>query len=267
VTIVGDDTLPDMMLGRLAVNTAAEAAAFVDKIIAYEQSPLPGDWRTRVLAVADNADSGGAFHLFSDELLADHLPGPYRPDRVYIGITHPLYLTPPLIPEAREALLSAINDGRFLVNYVGHGASTQWAGEGVFKASDVAGLTNGARQPVILAMTCYDGYFHYPTVGNQSTAEVVTRAENKGAIASWSPTGLGVATGHDYLNRAFFDAVFYDMDGKVTLGQATTAGLLNLWSTGGNRDLIDTYTLFGDPATTLSVVPYRLRVYLPLVQR
>ena len=218
VTLVGDDTLPDMMLGRLAVNTPAEAAAFVDKIIAYEQSPVPGDWRTQVLAVADNEDSGGPFHLFSDALLQDLLPSAYTPDRVYLGVTHAT------TTEARTAILAAINSGRLLVNYIGHGASTQWAGEGLFKATDVAGLTNAGRLPVILAMTCYDGYFHYPTAASQSTAETVTRAANKGAIASWSPTGLGVSTGHDYLNRGFFQAVFYDSDGSVTLGQATTAG-------------------------------------------
>jgi hypothetical protein len=261
VTIAGNDTLPDMMLGRLAVNTPAEAAAFVDKIIAYEQNPLPGDWQTRVLAVADNEDSAGPFHLFSDALLRDVLPSPYVPDRVYLGVTHPT------ITEARTALLAAINSGRLLVNYIGHGAITQWAAEGLFKTSDVAALTNTGRLPVILAMTCYDGYFHHPTAANQSTAETVTRAQNKGAIASWSPTGLGVSTGHDYLNRGFFQTVFYDFDGSVTLGQATTAGLLNLWTTGLSRDLVDTFTLFGDPATQLAVVPYRIYTYLPVVWR
>ncbi|MFO7893881.1 MAG: C25 family cysteine peptidase, partial [Longimicrobiales bacterium] len=68
VTLVGDDVVPDMMLGRLAVNTAAEASAFVDKIVAYEQAP-PGDWQQQVLAVADNADGAGDFAAMSDALL------------------------------------------------------------------------------------------------------------------------------------------------------------------------------------------------------
>ena len=77
----------------------------------------------------------------------------------------------------------------------------------------------------------------------------MTRADGKGAVASWSPTGLGVSTGHEYLDRGFFQAVF--QDGVRTLGEATTAGKLKLWATGGNLDLLDTYLLFGDPATNM----------------
>jgi hypothetical protein len=82
---------------------------------------------------------------------------------------------------------------------------------------------------------------------------VITRADGVGAVASWSPTGLGVATGHDVLNRAFYEAVF--VDGVTTIGEATQAGKLALWSTGSNQDLLDTYLLFGDPATKLPISP------------
>jgi len=45
VAFVGEDTLPDMMLGRLAVNSPDEAAAFINKIIAYEDPSVEGDWK------------------------------------------------------------------------------------------------------------------------------------------------------------------------------------------------------------------------------
>lgn len=247
VTIVGEDTLPDMMLGRLAVNSITEADAFVQKIIRYEQNLVPGEWQENILTVADNADSGGNFALFSDELINCCLPEPYVATKVHYLVTH---LT---VSEARTAILTGINAGKLLVNYIGHGTYKQWANEGFFKASDVAGLTNGDKLPIFLAMTCYDGFYHYPlaqSLNYESTAEVVTRADGKGAIASWSATGLGIATGHDYLNRGFFNAIF---TGHLnTLGQAAATGILNLWSTGNNLDLIDTYLVFGDPATFIS---------------
>jgi hypothetical protein len=117
-------------------------------------------------------------------------------------------------------------------------------------------LQNGSRLPVVLALTCYDGYFHYPypyAQGTEATAEVITRVEGRGAIASWSPAGLGVATGHDVLAGGFLDAAF--QDGERTLGAATTAGKLNLWAAGTDLDLIDTYLLFGDPALELPLAP------------
>jgi len=246
VTLVGDDTLPDMMLGRLAVNSSAEATAFVNKILAYEQSP-GGDWQQQVLAVADNADSAGNFAAMSEALLNDYLPASYVATKVYYGVTH---LT---IAGARAAIQASINAGALLVNYVGHAGVDLWATEGLLKTTDVPLLQNEAILPVVLSMTCYDGSYHYPST-TFALAEVLTRAEGKGAVASWSPTGLGIVTAQQYLNRGFFEAMFTDPDGSVTLGEATTAGKLDLWATGVGLDLLDTYLLFGDPATKM-VVP------------
>jgi len=243
VTLVGTDNFPDMMLGRLAVNSSAEASAFVDKIIAYEEGPEPGDWQRQVLAVADRFDPRvGDFAEISDDLLACCLPEPYQAEKVYYKVTH---LT---VDEARTAILAGINSGKLIVNYIGHAAVTAWAAEGLFRATDVAGLANGAKLPVMLPMTCWDGYYIYPytSASFDAMAEVVTRADGKGAVASWSPTGLGVVSGHDYLDRGFFQVVL--LDRRRTLGQATTAGKLNLFASGSNLDLLDTYLLFGDPA-------------------
>jgi len=245
VTISGTDNIPDMMLGRLAVTTADEASAFVSKISAYETSPATGDWSKQVLAVADNADSAGAFATLSRDLLACCLPESYQKTEVYYGDTHSTSAA------ARTDILAGINAGKLIVNYIGHGTASQWASEGLFKASDVAGLTNTDMYPVMLPMTCSDGYYIYPFASNASVAEVVTRAAGKGAVASWSPTGFGEASAHDYLNRGFFTALFGSPDLPIPLGQAITGGLLNLWATGGSRDLLDTYLLFGDPATQI----------------
>jgi len=243
VTLTGADTMPDMMLGRLAVNSAAEATAFVDKIIAYEASPA-ADWQQQVLAIADNADSAGSFAQLSDNLLRDELKAPYLASKVYYLVTHPT------TAETRSAIQAGINAGKLLVNYIGHAGIGNWAQEGLFKVADVPSLTNTGKYPVMLAMTCYDGSYHYPlppSYGYDALAEVVTRTAARGAVASWSPTGLGVATGHDYLNRGFYRAAF--TTGVATVGEATQAGKLNLFTNGGGLDLLDTYLLFGDPAT------------------
>jgi uncharacterized repeat protein (TIGR01451 family) len=181
------------------------------------------------------------------------LPADYSVQKVYLGIApHGTTL------QARTALLAALDAGSLLVNYIGHAAPTQWADERLFRAADVVGMANGGRTPVMLPMTCFDGFYHYPhppSAGYDATAEVVTRAAGKGAVASWSATGLGVATGHDRLNRGFFEAVFDD--GLRRIGEATMAGKIALWATGYNADLLDTYLLFGDPATRwpLAVAP------------
>lgn len=250
--IVGEDNLPDMMLGRLAVTTVEQAAAFVEKIIAYEQSPADIDWSRPVLAVADNPDHAGNFTALSEILLINSLPSNYQAERVYMGLTHNN------VSDSRAAVINAINDGKFLVNYIGHAAHTQWAGNDtnpvffgrLFGNEDVDGLTNFDKYPIIAAMTCWEGYYINPQSNSQEAlAEVITRAEGKGAIASFSPTGTSVASGHDIMDKAFFKAIFTDR--VQNIGMAVQKSLIDLWANGSYLYLPDNFLLFGDPATVL----------------
>ena len=54
VCVSGDDFLPDMLLGRMSVQTTADVSAVVNKIINYEQSPAVDNWNLRVLLAADD---------------------------------------------------------------------------------------------------------------------------------------------------------------------------------------------------------------------
>ncbi len=243
VTIVGNDPLPDMHIGRLPANTAGEAWTMVNKIIAYETNPAPGDWRFKTLFVADNPDTAGNFPFLSNEVADELVPTPpYQVNKIYYGINSTDILA------TRQAIRTAINDGALLVNYVGHSSITWWAAEILLGINDVPSLTNGDRLPVMLPMTCYDGYFHSPLIS--SLGETIVRANGRGAVASWSATGQGVATGHDQMHRGFFEAIF--RSGVRQLGPATLAGKMQLYKNDLRfRDLIDTYGLLGDPGLEL----------------
>lgn len=259
--VSGEDILPDMHLGRLPVKTVSEAQAALAKILAYEQTPPSAGSNEQVLFVADNADQGGDFAALSDAIVDHYLVAPYTAQKVYYGVTHTTPVT------ARRAITQAINEGRLLVNYIGHASQQFWASEKLFRLSDVAALTNSDRLPLMVPMTCLDGYYIHPSPAGQdysSLGEAIVQAPGRGAIASWSPTGMSVAPGHDLLNRGLFEALF--LDGVLWLGPATTQAKLHLHAnSGGYRDLIDTYLLFGDPALRLNV--FRHTAYLPIVMR
>jgi uncharacterized repeat protein (TIGR01451 family) len=252
VSVSGSDILPDMNVGRLPVKSRAEVSALVAKILNYEQNPASnsGDWRKRVLFVADNADRAGNFPVISDGIINDHLPEPYQAQRVYYLVTH---ASPALV---KGAIREAINQGVLMVNYNGHSSTENWATERLWVRDDIDSLTNADQLPFVAPMTCLDGYFVTPSsaIRNYSSlGESIVRASGKGAIASWSPAGLGVATGHDFLNRGLFDAIFDDYVSEI--GLANMQAKLYLYShSAGYRDLIETYTLFGDPATTLPIL-------------
>ncbi|MFQ5859553.1 MAG: C25 family cysteine peptidase, partial [Anaerolineae bacterium] len=261
--VVGDDILPDLAIGRLPVNSVDELNAAIAKIIAYEQAE-PGDWQRHVLFVADNVpDAAGDFVWLADDVIANHLPAGVVADRIYLNDYCGSPASPPTpCPAVNTAIVDTLNEtGALLVSYIGHASVERWAHEQVFANSDISALANGDRLPVVLSMTCLDGYWIHPN--RSSLAEELVRAPDRGAVAAFSPTGLGVATGHHILQRRFYGAVF--QDGVAELGPATLAARLALFATGGNYDLIHTFTIFGDPALRLQLPPSR--VYLPLVSR
>jgi uncharacterized repeat protein (TIGR01451 family) len=243
VTVAGDDPFPDMHIGRLPAETTAQLSAMVTKIIAYETPPAPRDWVERVLFVADNPDEAGNFYTYSDDLINDYTPGLYIPVKAY-------YANTCLTADAcTQVILDTLNTtGALLVNYIGHGAPKQWAGEALWTLADLDQLAPTDRYPVILGMTCREGAFYEPR--QDALAESVVRLDGRGAVASWSATGFGVATGHHYLNKGFFQAAL--SDGVRELGAAADTGKVQLFATGYYTDLLETYHLFGDPAMRLN---------------
>ena len=249
VTVSGDDIVPDMHTGRLPVQTSAEANVVVNKILDYEQSPPTGDWNEKVLLVADNADAAGSFDTLSDDIADNYLPTAYAAQKVYLGVNYP-YENPSVA--ATNAVTTAINSGSLLVNYIGHGAVMSWAREKLLSVTYMTYLSNGGKLPMMLPMTCYDGIFTYNDPAISCMGETIVKADGKGAIASWSATGAGMALGHHYLDQGFFTAVFSDTISEI--GTATYLGKLNLYeSTTAYRDLMDTYVLFGDPFMKLNL--------------
>lgn len=249
------DLLADMIIGRLPVNTAADVTAMVNKILAYEAlEPNSAAWQKQVLFVADDLPY---FANLSDFLSNYYVvPSEFSPVKVYQGVAP--YETLAL---ARAGVQAGINTGKLFVNYIGHGTTSQWAdskpnlGEpkgGLFYYADIPLLTNNGKPPIVLGMTCWEGYYINPnpltaSPTSEALAELFTRKPLGGALASWSASGTAVSTGHFSLNAGFFEAYFND--GVGTLGEATQAGKLALWATGYALDLLETYHLFGDPTT------------------
>jgi hypothetical protein len=241
VTLDGQDNLPDMLIGRLPVNDVAELENIVDKLVKYESALPGGPWRTRAVFVADNPDNGGNFPLLTDLILNEFASPPFKPERLFYS---PDETTP---PQFHQELLDAWDIGESLVMYTGHASIHQWAIEIFIHLDDVGGLSNGARLPLVLEMTCFTGSFQVP--GFPTLDESLLRHPGGGAVAVWGSTGLGIATGHHWLAEGFMNSVY--KEGQVNLGAATFAGKLHLATTSAYPDLLDTFTLLGDPAMDL----------------
>ncbi len=245
VAVSGGDSLPDMLVGRVSVQTPQQAGAVVDKIIAYDHSPPSDAWNRRALLVADDDDPN--FVAYS-EAVAERLPDTFTLDRVYAT------QYPPGNPPADIA--DAINRGTLLVHYNGHGKAYGWGtwgiGERIFdRDPDISGLDNNGKLPVVVVANCLNGFFVGAT-SEVSLAEEFQRLENRGAIAVWAATALDYPSGHHLLMNHFYDALF--TDARRNLGVATTQAKIKTYAQsdfwGG---LVDMYILFGDPATEIGV--------------
>jgi len=234
------DSLPEMAIGRLPVSSAAEARIVVEKTVGYERDPTPGEWRQRVLFVAD--DEQPAFETTSDDLIEGYLPPDYQATRVYLSD----FADP---EESTGRIIDEINQGAAIVNYVGHAALNVWAKEAVFSSADIANLRNGSKLPFVVTMTCLDGYFHHPQA--DCLAEELLLAEGKGALAAFAPTSELLPAEQDALVKALFEALF--ASDAPTLGEAVMRAKRSLPDGGrGYEDLIETYALLGDPALRLA---------------
>lgn len=249
VAVSGPDILPDMFIGRLAVETSAQADAIVDKLIAYDKDPPDATWNRNVLLVAD--DDNPLFAEHSEAIVA-HLPPDYREDntirRVYVGDY------PPGDPTVDVS--DFINAGSIVVNYNGHGGVSRWGHwdnnrRVIFDHPEVVALDNGNRLPVVTIANCLNGLFT-GTSDQVSLAEALQRLEYRGAVAVLAATGLDYPSRHRLLMGHFYNAIFQRF--QRMLGVASTEAKLRTYAQDADQgDLVEMFVLFGDPATQIGI--------------
>ena len=303
--------LPDLMIGRLPVKTGPDLVDLVAKIVAYESAGVVtpvGDWRSRFGFISDNyqsqngaTDGSGNFAAFSEASIAsqpttsqivrayydpclDYVPATGQP-RVPTQSTpacdlkakgRPGLATP---AEVRSALVNNIyNAGTGMIVYNGHGNQLIMSDETVFSSTMVLQLTNAAQLPIVLQMTCLTSQFTFPAINSDidltgnSLDELLLLKKDGGAIAVWGATGLGVAHGHDLLQRGFFNALWRPSPSvpamSTPVGKLTLAGYLELALYGGCcQDTIQTFALLADPLTRARVQVPPNATFLPTINR
>ena len=184
----GDDNLPDVAIGRLPATSREEVTTLVQKILAYEANASA---QAPVVLVNDDADRAGNFPGDAQELSRTVL-APFRQSRIDLGELG--------TAATRSRVVASLDEGTSLLSYIGHGGINLWADENVFNTSDIPALGPQPEQPILLTMNCLNGYFHFPYF--DSLAEAMVKAEGKGAIAAFSPSGLSLNAAAKQYHRA-----------------------------------------------------------------
>ncbi|NQV14195.1 T9SS type A sorting domain-containing protein [bacterium] len=243
------DQYPDIFVGRLSASTVSQVETQVAKIIDYEANPDPfGDWYQKAmgLASAEGAgigDDGEADIEHMDNIRTDLLGYGYDPvDQIYD-------------PSASVSMVSSgVNEGRGLINYVGHGSTNAWSTTG-FSSSNVASLNNTGKLPVIVSVACVNGNFQSTTCFAEAWLRAGTAGDQRGAVAMYAST----------INQSWAPPMcaqdeFVDLlaaDAHMTIGALMFSGsaqMIDEYGTGG-FEMYATWHIFGDPS-----MPMRTRI-------
>jgi hypothetical protein len=139
-TLSGADSIPDVIVGRLPVNTAAGAESLVAKIVAYETAPDTGLWTQTTMLVSSDDRAQDAIVL---EALY------FRPnaDSCYTVVE-----SQGSSAFLRHKTIAGFNQGASLVCHCAHGSQPPaWVGaKTLFSYIDVDSLDNVEALPVVL---------------------------------------------------------------------------------------------------------------------
>jgi hypothetical protein len=229
----GEDLLPDLAIGRLPAATVEELQRMVEKIVAFETSGQT--FGGRAVLVSDNPDRAGDFVADAETLATTALAG---------KDLEKIYLSQLGTTETRNQVQQAFNEGASLMNYIGHGGIQLWADEDIFNNDDVETLGSQGEQPLLLTMNCLNGYFHFPYLN--ALSEELLKADGKGAVAAFSPSGLSVNSAAHVFHRLLLEELVSGEHSR--LGDAVLAAQSAYADSGALPEMIAIYHLFGDPA-------------------
>lgn len=243
---VGSDFYPDFLISRVSAQTLAQAQYQIDKFIRYEKTPdtvaPASDWYAKAVGIGS---AEGEWSGYTDcqriGLLHDMLQA--------YGFTETTTICDPTATKAM--IFNALNNGRSMLNYIGHGSGTSWGTTG-FNVNDVYQLTNGWMQPFILDVACSNGSFQ----NNECFAEAWLRAGNqaspRGAIAMYSPSDLCSWVPPCDMQSEAVRVVLAEE--RTSIGGSCFSGamkVLDLWPGAEGITLVEQYNVFGDCSLTL----------------
>jgi hypothetical protein len=232
----GEDLLPDLAIGRLPAATVDELQLMVAKIVVFETSG--NTFGGRAVLVSDNPDRAGDF-VSDAETLASTALATRELEKIYLNQLG--------AAATRTQIVQAFDEGASYVNYIGHGGIHLWADENIFNNDDVQTLALQGEQPLLLTMNCLNGYFHFPYLN--ALSEELLKADRKGAVAAFSPSGLSVNSAAHVFHRLLLEELVNG--GHTRLGDAVLAAQSAYADSGALPEMIAIYHLFGDPAMKL----------------
>jgi len=241
--ITGSDRYPELFIGRFSAENAAHVDTQVERTVEYEMNPMAGaEWYRRGTGIASNqgpGDDGEYDNQHQDVIRGKLLNYGYTlVDQIYD-------------PSGTATMVAnALNAGRGIINYTGHGSTTSWSSTG-FSNSHVAALQNDWMLPFITSVACVNGQFS----GYTCFAEAWLRSVRSGTGApigavgtymssvnqSWNPPMCG----QDEIIDLLVGSEMFTYGGLCYNGSCQ---MMDEYGATDGGDMFLTWHIFGDPS-------------------
>jgi gingipain R len=248
--VEGTDILPDIVVGRISVQTTGELDSSLAKFIQYEESPnmQQTDWYKRAFILHSNdgidpINGQVARNVFLDEG----------------GFTNVDVVNP---SATQTQITNFINGGVSWIWFIGHGNETSWATP-IWNMSNMVNLNFGMRQPNIVSIACSNADLDYSQTADCFGEAWVKRSPQNSSTNIAAATELCAFYTTDTLGRemlyAYFRHGIFDFGSMLNYGKIQAYNYFN-----GNSTVVETidqFMVLGDPTIeSYSDIPKYLNV-------
>jgi len=245
--IDGNDYYPEIMVGRFSAENSSHVQTQVNRIINYEKYPSSGVGSFKYgVGIASSEGQGIGDEGEGDWEHLDNIRQKLM-DFTYNDLDQ-VYATN---GGSASDVTSAVNQGRSIINYTGHGSNTSWGTTG-FSNSNVDALTNTHAWPFIVSVACVNGAFDQGTCFAEAWLRATHNNQPSGAITMVASTvnqqWAQPMEGQDEFNDILIES--YNNNIKRTFGGLFYNSCMKMVDTYGSSGESESqyWHVFGDPS-------------------
>ncbi len=213
-TLDGGDLLPEVLVGRISVESSTDISVVLSKTMNYERAVYMEDnWYEKAALVGDPTSSSGISTVITNQYIENIMVNWGMEDvRTQFSGSFASWMQ------------NQLNEGILYFNYRGY------LGTSGFSSSHIENANNGHKTPFVSFITCGTGDYGWGTEIIESFIRAGTVNSPKGGVAAIGTATAGTHTApNNIIDMGVYDGIFAKQLGSA--GAALFNGKLSLYNT------------------------------------